>query len=182
MKTIFHIDPTMKEKERAEFYLSDLSPEVQKIVDQLKNIDGEQTTEQSDQEETADHRNQENVSDSPYHPDSRARPGEAIIWCSLGTSLVPVKVSDIYTVYVLHEKTFVTTFTAKYEYKDRLYRIRELLPENFLDVSRNATLNTSYIKFLDMSFSGTISVIMKNKQTIQVSRRFVAEFKNRLGL
>lgn len=163
MKVNFHIDPQMADEQHTDFYITEITDSIQAAADLL-------TAERP----LHDHHHPEIPTGDTGSPD--------IVWCTMGTSLVPVNTDDIYAVYTFHDHTCVATKDAQYEYRGRLYQIRELLPGKFIETSRNASLNMDYIQFLDLSFSGTITVFMKNKQKIQVSRRFISEFKRRLGL
>lgn len=148
------IDPSFDGPERVDFHLKAMSPAVEEAIRILSKDNLEK--------------------DNPEE--------EGLIWCVFGTSLVPIQVENIYAVYTLREKTYVMTAQGRYEFRGRLYQIRQLLPDTFLDASRTATINARKIQFLDLSFTGTINVVMKNHERIQVSRRFVSDFKKRLGL
>ena len=49
-------------------------------------------------------------------------------------------------------------------------------------ISRFDIINLDYVKKLDLSFTGTIAVEMKNGDVVYVSRRNLRGFKEALGL
>lgn len=71
-----------------------------------------------------------------------------------------------------------------------IYRLRlslsaceeRLRAHRFLRVSRSDVINLDYVKKLDLSFTGTIAVEMKNSDVVYVSRRNLRGFKEALGL
>lgn len=71
-----------------------------------------------------------------------------------------------------------------------IYRLRlslsaceeRLRAHRFLRVSRSDVINLDYVKKLDLSFTGTIAVEMKNSDVVYVSRRNLRAFKEALGL
>lgn len=71
-----------------------------------------------------------------------------------------------------------------------IYRLRlslaacedRLRAHRFLRISRFDIINLDYVKKLDLSFTGTIAVEMKNGDVVYVSRRNLRAFKEALGL
>lgn len=65
----------------------------------------------------------------------------------------------------------------------RLYQLEDRLPKKqFIKISRSEIVNLDYVKSLDLSFSGTIALELKNGQVTYVSRRSLKNFKEALGL
>ena len=52
----------------------------------------------------------------------------------------------------------------------------------FVRISKSEIINLKAVKNFDLSFTGTISVEMKNGKISYVSRRFVAKIKKILGV
>ncbi|EOH77095.1 LytTR family DNA-binding domain-containing protein [Enterococcus raffinosus] len=79
----------------------------------------------------------------------------------------------------------ITLYTAdeNYSYRKSLAALKEELPkEQFLQVSKSAIVNTKEIKKLEVAFSGSLYAYLKNGQRITVSRRFVDQLKQHLGI
>lgn len=71
------------------------------------------------------------------------------------------------------------TFTTRL----RIYELEERLPKNkFIKISRSEIVNLDYINRLDLSFTGTIALEMKDGKVTYVSRRNLKNFKKALGL
>ena len=76
-------------------------------------------------------------------------------------------------------KTKAGTFSSRltlYELDNRLDKKR------FIRISRSDIVNLDFVKKLDLSFTGTIAVELKNGDIAYVSRRNLKEFKKALGL
>ncbi|MBU5668519.1 LytTR family transcriptional regulator [Peptoniphilus sp. MSJ-1] len=71
------------------------------------------------------------------------------------------------------------TFTTRL----RIYELEDRLPKNkFIKISRSEIVNLDYINRLDLSFTGTIALEMKDGNVTYVSRRNLKNFKKALGL
>ncbi|MDY3118333.1 MAG: LytTR family DNA-binding domain-containing protein [Peptoniphilus sp.] len=72
---------------------------------------------------------------------------------------------------------------------EEVYRLRlslaaceeRLRSHRFLRIARSDVINLDYVKKLDLSFTGTIAVEMKNGDVLYVSRRNLRAFKEALG-
>ena len=90
---------------------------------------------------------------------------------------------DILRFYGLDNKVYLDTMKATYTTRLRLYQLEDRLPKKqFIKISRSEIVNLDYVKSLDLSFSGTIALELKNGQVTYVSRRSLKNFKEALGL
>lgn len=90
---------------------------------------------------------------------------------------------DILRFYGLDNKVYLDTMKASYTTRLRLYQLEDRLPKKqFIKISRSEIVNLDYVKSLDLSFSGTIALELKNGQVTYVSRRSLKNFKEALGL
>lgn len=105
-----------------------------------------------------------------------------MIWCYNENDIVPVNFKDIFLVQVENERTIIYTFDDHYQYKGRLYQIKQLLPHEFLIASRSAMINYRKIDHLEIVNGGNIDAILKNKMRVQIARRRIKDLKERLGL
>lgn len=83
---------------------------------------------------------------------------------------------------VVADKTYVYTLAEQFEYKERLYKVKEQLPYDFFTASRSSIINYHQIDHLEMVEGGNIDVILKNERRVQISRRRIKDLKARLGL
>lgn len=105
-----------------------------------------------------------------------------MIWCYSEKDIVPVNFQDIFLAQVENEKTFIYTSDHRYQYKGRLYQMRQLLPHEFLTASRSAMINYRKIDHLEIVNNGNIDAILKNKMRVQIARRRIKDLKERLDL
>lgn len=93
-----------------------------------------------------------------------------------------IDAKDIIRIYSENKNVFIETKKDSYKSRLRLYEIEERLEKNnFIRISRFEIINIKYIKKLDLSFTGTVAVSLKNGKVSYVSRRNLKEFKNILG-
>ncbi len=63
-----------------------------------------------------------------------------------------------------------------------LHEILGRLGHDFVRISKSSIVNINRIDHVSPSFNGTMDIIMKNGMTDYISRKFLGEFKKRLGL
>jgi len=63
-----------------------------------------------------------------------------------------------------------------------LHEILEMLPDNFLRISKSAIVNINRVDHLSNSFNRTMYIIMKNGVSDYISRNYWGDFKKRLGI
>lgn len=97
-----------------------------------------------------------------------------------------VKIIDsekIFRIYAYNQKVYVVTEDGEFSVKLRLYELEERLNKNyFVRISNSEIVNLKKVEKFDLSFSGTICVLLKNKECAYVSRRYVSKIKKVLGI
>ena len=89
----------------------------------------------------------------------------------------------IIAVFAQDGKVYADTKNGIYELKLRLYDLEYILDKTkFFRISKSEIINLKAVKNFDLSFTGTISVEMKNGKISYVSRRFVSKIKKILGV
>ena len=89
----------------------------------------------------------------------------------------------IIAVFAQDGKVYADTKNGIYELKLRLYELENILDKTrFVRISKSEIINLKAVKNFDLSFTGTISVEMKNSKISYVSRRFVSKIKKILGV
>ena len=94
-----------------------------------------------------------------------------------------LKPAKIYRIYTEDSRVFAESLEEKYLVKKRIYQLEEMLKaKNFVRISNSELINLNLVDSFDLSYSGTISVTMKNKSKTFVSRRYVKKIKTTLGI
>ena len=90
---------------------------------------------------------------------------------------------DIVHIFTDSGKVIAATKQGKYVIRLRLYELEERLDKSsFVRISNSEIINLKKVKGFDLSFSGTICVMLTNGATTYVSRRYVAKIKQVLGI
>lgn len=90
---------------------------------------------------------------------------------------------DIYRVYASNGKVFAETSHGEYSLRLRLYETELRLDSHvFVRISNSEIINLKKVRGFDLSFTGTICVMLSNGTPTYVSRRYVAKIKQVLGL
>lgn len=95
---------------------------------------------------------------------------------------VKLELSEIYCFTVEDNKIYAYTETDKFQIKQRLYKIEELLPDSFIKLNKSCIGDTNKIQSFGAAFSGSLTVAFKNGYTDYVSRRNMKNVKERFGL
>lgn len=90
---------------------------------------------------------------------------------------------DILRIYASNGKVYAVTQAGEYVLHLRLYELEEKLrSERFVRISVSELVNLKKVKHFDLSFTGTICVILTDGTKTFVSRRYVAKIKSILGI
>ena len=104
------------------------------------------------------------------------------LWWYKNKDIIPVKYEEI--ILIQSENNIVVVYTNEdsYEYRGRLYQVKDELPNMFIEASRSAIFNYRKIDHLEILGSGMIDVILENQMRVGISRRKIRILKERLGL
>lgn len=97
-------------------------------------------------------------------------------------NLYPIVATDIYRVVIENKVTTIKTRDDIYQSSLRLYQIKELLTEDFLQISQSELVNINAISHLELTVSGMVKMVMKNDEFTYSSRRFLKTIKEKLKL
>ncbi|MDE7367860.1 MAG: LytTR family transcriptional regulator [Lachnospiraceae bacterium] len=90
---------------------------------------------------------------------------------------------DIYRIYGASQKIYAVTELGEYQLRSRLYELEERLVRlGFIRISNSEIVNVKKIKSFDLSYTGTIGVVLSNGTSTFVSRRYMAKIKQALGI
>lgn len=99
------------------------------------------------------------------------------------TSVRLLDSNDILRFYTENGKVYLDTLQGTYVTRLKMYELEAKLDaKKFRQISRSEIVNLDYVLRLDLSFSGTIALEMKDKKNSYVARRYLKEFKEALGL
>lgn len=90
--------------------------------------------------------------------------------------------SEIYMVRVENERTVIYGENKKFLSPKRLYQLEQQLGNGFMKISKSTVINLSYIKCVEPSFKGMMSLVMKNGLKDWISRKYLPDFKKYLGI
>lgn len=95
---------------------------------------------------------------------------------------VKLDLAEVYCFISENNNVFAICEKEKFRLRERLYKLEEKLPENFVKINQSCIADIKKIKRFDTSFTGVLKVVFKNGYTDYVSRRNVKNIKERLGL
>lgn len=95
----------------------------------------------------------------------------------------PISPEEIIRVYAASGKVYALTEQKEYILRMRLYEAENRLDRKyFVRISQSEIVNLKKVKRFDLSFTGTIGVLLSDGTTSYVSRRYVAKIKQWLEL
>ena len=95
---------------------------------------------------------------------------------------IRLRTDEVTCFMVEDSKVYALTDKEKYQLKQRLYQLEEMLPDNFVKINQSCIANIRQIKKFDTSISGTLVINFKNGYKDYVSRRQMKTVKERFGL
>lgn len=107
---------------------------------------------------------------------------QEFLWGYQEREAYPIEFSQIYLIQVENEKTYICTKDDSYQFKGRLYQVKDSLPSDFIEASRSTIINYRFIDHLEIISNGNIDAVMKNGLRVQIARRKIKNLKERLGL
>lgn len=90
--------------------------------------------------------------------------------------------SQIVYLETADSKVCVYTQNDRYEAKQKLYELMELLEIfSFVQINKSTIVNIDCVRSIQAEFSGNYRIKLKNrKEVLTLSRKFFKEFKNRI--
>lgn len=94
-----------------------------------------------------------------------------------------IQPSEVFYFEYVDQKVFAYCKSKVYEIKSKLYEIEEMFPKKeFIRVSKACILNLDKINSLSPSFGGRFEAHLKNGEKVIISRQYVTNLKEALGL
>jgi len=95
--------------------------------------------------------------------------------------LVRVNEQEIRAVEVMGDFLQIHTSQKNYQERERLYKLKEQLSADFVQISKAVIINLNYLDHLDLSFTGTVMVQLKTGETFQVTRTYMKELRRAMA-
>lgn len=97
--------------------------------------------------------------------------------------IVKLSPKDIYYFESVDNKVFAYTAKTTYEVHKKLYEIEESYSHtDFLRISKSGIVNVSKIAYLKPTLNGRFEATLKNGEKIIISRQYVVNLKEKLGI
>jgi DNA-binding LytR/AlgR family response regulator len=100
----------------------------------------------------------------------------------IGSEIHRVAPSDVFYIETVDNKTFLYCENDVYEIKQKLYELEKLNMSDFLKISKSTIVNLSKIKSLIPSMSGRLEAVLSNGERVVISRQYVGDLKENLGM
>ena len=108
--------------------------------------------------------------------------GRNVIVGNLDERMVIIEPEKIVLIRVESEKVYVVTEDETYRVGKRMYELLEVLGKEFMQVSKSAAINLSYLESVEPSFNGIMLLHMKNGEKEYISRKYVPGLRKYLGI
>ncbi len=96
--------------------------------------------------------------------------------------IIVIDTKDILYIGTENRQAYIQTLEKKYLTDTLLYKMKEKLGNNFIQVHRGYIVNIKQIAVLEPWFNRTYLIVLKNGSKISVSRSYVKAIKKALGL
>ena len=99
-----------------------------------------------------------------------------------GSDIALLEFSDIYMFRVEDKQVNVYTENTNYLVKKPLYQVEEDLNQSFIRISKTTIVNLKKIERVAPSLKGMMFIQLKNGLKDNISRKYLPDFKEALGL
>lgn len=96
--------------------------------------------------------------------------------------LLVLRPEEIYMIRVEEGNCMLYTKQKQYPSRRRLYELTAQLGSDFMQISKQTVVRLACIQSVEAGFSGTLFVKLKNGLSDYVSRKYLPDFKQYLGL
>ena len=108
--------------------------------------------------------------------------GRNVIVGNLDERMVIIEPEKIVLIRVESETVSVVTEDETYRVGKRMYELLEVLGKEFMQVSKSAAINLSYLESVEPSFNGIMLLHMKSGEKEYISRKYVPGLRKYLGI
>lgn len=101
----------------------------------------------------------------------------------LDERIVKLVPKDIYYFESVDNKVYAYTQKEVYEVRKKLYEIEnEFIYTDFLRISKSIIVNLSKIKYIKPILNGKYEARLRNEEKIIISRQYMSDLKQKLGI
>lgn len=94
-----------------------------------------------------------------------------------------ISLKDVYYFEAVEKRVFVYLQDEFYEIKDKLYQIEERYTNlQLVRISKSVIVNMDKIEAIYPAFSGRFELKLDNDEILQISRHYVSNLKQKLGM
>lgn len=93
-----------------------------------------------------------------------------------------LKAADIIKVEVEGEHTVLCTQDRRYQSDRRLYELRRMLGEGFVQISKSVIVRISACESMETDFGGALLLRLRDGSREYVSRHYLPEFRKSIGM
>lgn len=94
-----------------------------------------------------------------------------------------ILISDVYYIEAVDKKVFIYCQNKVYESKQKLYELEKSCENRrFFRCSKSTLLNIEKITLIRPFIGGRFEAVLDNKEKVVVSRQYVPQLKNKIGL
>lgn len=103
--------------------------------------------------------------------------------CKNDSEVYSIPLEEIYYIETIDKKTFVYCKSEVYETNSPLNDLEEKFStSNFIRVNKSCVLNLSYLSKVNPLWNHRLEAILKNNEKIVITRHYIPDFKNKIGL
>lgn len=103
--------------------------------------------------------------------------------CQKDKTIYQIKISDIYYIESIDDKTYVYLKDDVYQTSLRLYELENMLQKDrFIRISKSCLLNIKYLKSVRVLIYGKYEATLINQERLIISRKYMPGFKKAFGI
>lgn len=109
--------------------------------------------------------------------------GSQKITCKKNDKTYRIRLDEVFYIETVEDHLFIYCENEIYENRMRLYEAEQLCEDTlFFKASKSMLINIKKIKNMKPSLSGRFEITMNNGEKLLVSRKYVADLKQKMGL
>ena len=108
--------------------------------------------------------------------------GRGIITALAGGKIAVLQAEEIVLLRVEGGEVAVYTAKSRFTVRKRLYEIAERLGPDFIQIAKSTVVNLRAIDCVEPYFNGMMALKLKNGLSDYISRKYLPQFKQALGL
>lgn len=108
-------------------------------------------------------------------------PGRSVLEVTNGRNPAFVKTSDIVSVQSADPYLSIYTNEGRFLYKSTLQELSTILGNDFIRVHRSTLVNIHFVQEMVSRGNGDYDLLLKSGQSVRLSRRYLAQFRERLA-